>query len=223
MFLSQSKYAAEILECVNMSNCNPCSTPLETRCKLSTSVGEPVANPTLYRSLTGALQYLTFSRPDIAHTVQQVCLYMHDPREPHFNLIMRILRYVKGTIDHGLQLRRSSSHDLIAYSDADWAGYPDTRRSTFGYCVYLGGNIDSWSSKRQQVVSRSSVEVEYMAVANAVAESCWLHQLLAELHHPLKKETMVYRDNIFAVYMSSNPVHHQQTKHVEIDLHFVHE
>jgi hypothetical protein len=146
---------------------------------------------------------------------------MHDPREEHFSLLKRILRYIKGTVAYGLQITRSSSHDLLLYSDADWAGCPDTRRSTSGLCAFLGDNLVSWSSKRQQTVSRSSAEAEYHSVANAVAEACWLRQLLAELHRPLSKSTVVYCDNISAVYLSTNPVQHQRTKHVEIDLHFV--
>ena len=146
---------------------------------------------------------------------------MHDPREPHLALVKRILRYIRGTLEYGLQLHRSSVADLVAYSDVDWAGCPDTRRSTSGYGVFLGDNLISWSSKRQHTVSRSSAEAEYRAVANAVAEASWLRQLLEELHSPLRRATVVYCDNISAVYLSTNPVQHQRTKHIEIDLHFV--
>lgn len=123
----------------------------------------------------------------------------------------------------GLHIRTSSSHDLVAYSDADWAGCADTRKSTSGYAVFLGDNLVSWSSKRQQTVSRSSTEAEYRAVANAVAETCWLRQLLHELHSLPERATLVYCDNVSAVYLSTNPVQHQRMKHVEIDLHFVRE
>ena len=171
----------------------------------------------------GALQYLTFTRPDLTYAVQQVCLHMHDPRESHLAALKRLLRYVRGTVDLGLVLHRSSSAELVVYTDADWAGCPDTRRSTSGYAVFLGGNLVSWSSKRQPVVSRSSAEAEYRAVANGVAEASWLRQLLAELHSPLAKSTLVYCDNVSAVYLSTNPVQHQRTKHMEIDLHFIHD
>jgi hypothetical protein len=221
LFLSQAKYAAEILDKANMSSCNPCQTPLEVHSKLSAQDRPPVADPTLYRSLAGALRYLTLTRPDIAHAVQQVCLYMHDPRESHFALIKRILWYIEGTIEYGIVLSCSHSHELVVYSDADWAGCPDTRRSTSGYCVFLSDNLISWSSKRQHTVSRSSAEAEYRGVANAVAEACWLRQLLGELRRPLARATLVYCDNISVVYLSTNLVHHQRTKHVEIDLHFV--
>jgi hypothetical protein len=182
-----------------MSDCKPCSTPVDTQAKLSKATGDPVEDPTGYRSLAGALQYLTFTRPDISYAVQQVCLHMHDPREPHLAALKRLLRYLRGIVDYGLLLYRSTSSELVVYTDADWAGCPDTRRSTSGYAVFLGGNLVSWLSKRQPVVSRSSVEAEYRVVANGVADC----------------------DNVSAIYLSTNLVQHQRTKHVEIDLHFV--
>jgi hypothetical protein len=135
----------------------------------------------------------------------------------------RILWYLRGTLDFELLLRRSSATELRVYTDADWAGCPDTRRSTSGYVVFLGNNLVSSSSERQPVVSRSSAEAEYRAVANDVAEAVWLHQLLHELHSPLATSTLIFCDNVSAVYLSTNPVQHQHTKHVEIDLHFVRE
>nr|GEV84567.1 ribonuclease H-like domain-containing protein [Tanacetum cinerariifolium] len=143
----------------------------------------------------GSLQYLTFTRLDISYAVQHVCLYMHDPREPHFSALKRILRFVRGTLDHMLQLFSSSTTDLVASSDADWAGCPTTRRSTS--------------------------ETEYRGVANAVAETWWLRNLLRELHTPLSSATLVYYDNVSAVYLSCNPVQHQRTNHIEINIHFV--
>ncbi|GKB87010.1 ribonuclease H-like domain-containing protein [Tanacetum coccineum] len=138
-----------------------------------------------------------------------------------FSALKRVLRYVRGTLDYGLQLFSSPTTDLVAYSDADWAGCPTTRRSTSGYCVFLGNNLLSWSSKRQPTLSRSSAEAEYHGVANAVAETCWIRNLLRELHSPLSSATLVYCDNVSVVYLSCNPVQHQRTEHIEIDIHFV--
>ncbi|GKC29603.1 ribonuclease H-like domain-containing protein [Tanacetum coccineum] len=167
------------------------STPVDTKKKLGPK-GSPVADPSHYRSLARSLQYLTFTRPDLSYAVQQLCLYMHDPREPHLHAMNRVLLYLW-----------------------DWAACPDTRRSTFGYCVFLGDK----SSKHQETLSRSSVEAEYRGVANAIAETSWIRNLLCEL--PLSTATLVYCDNISVVYMSVNPVQHQRTKHIEIDIHFV--
>ncbi|GKE03396.1 ribonuclease H-like domain-containing protein [Tanacetum coccineum] len=181
-----------------MQHCNPCKTPVDTESKLG-SDGDPVSDPTLYRSLAGALQYLTFTRPYISYVAQQICLYMHDPRDPHFTALKLILRYVRGTIDHGLQLHVSSTSQLTAYTNADWAGCPVTRRST------------------------SSAEAEYRGVANVVAETAWIRNLLLELHTPLSTSTLVYYDNVSVVYLSTNHVQHQRTKHIEIDIHFIRE
>jgi len=143
LFLHQRQYALDILERAGMTDCKPCSTPVDTQAKLSADLGDPVADPTDYRSLAGALQYLTFTRPDLTYVVQQVCLHMHDPRESHLAALKRLLRYVRGTVGFGLVLHRSPTSELVVYTDADWAGCPDTRRSTSGYAVFLGGNLVS--------------------------------------------------------------------------------
>jgi hypothetical protein len=143
LLLHQRQYTLDILKRAGMTDCNPCSTPVDTQGKLSETEGNPVTDPTAYRSFAGALQYLTFTRPNITYTVQQICLHMHDPRESHLTALKRLLRYLRGTVDYGLLLHQSSSAELVVYTDADWAGCPDTRRSTSGYAVFLGGNLVS--------------------------------------------------------------------------------
>ncbi|GKC85087.1 ribonuclease H-like domain-containing protein [Tanacetum coccineum] len=167
------------------------------------------------------MEILPVSSSNSTGVVQHVCLHMHNPREPHFSTLKRILRYVRDTLDYGLQLFVSSTTSLIAYSDADWAGCPTTRRSTSGYCVFLGNNLLYWSSKCQPTLSRSDAEAEYRGVANDVAETCWLRNLLHELHTLVSSTTLVYCNNVSTVYLSCNPVQHQRTKHIEIDIHFV--
>jgi hypothetical protein len=130
---------------------------------------------------------------------------------------------LKSTLDHRLLLNSSSPTSLTVDSDADWASCPDTRRSTSGFCVYLGDNLVSWLSKRHFTVSRSSAGAEYRSVAHSIAEAVWLCQILVEPHNPLEHATIVYCDNISAVYMASKPVQHRCTKHIEIDIHFVRE
>ncbi|XP_066333358.1 uncharacterized mitochondrial protein AtMg00810-like [Miscanthus floridulus] len=194
-YLSQARYANDVLERAGMASYKAAATPIDAKGKLD-ATGPAVADATSYRQLAGALQYLTVTRPDIAFAVQQVCLHMHDPREPHLALLKRILRYVRGTTSHGLLLRASTDFNITAYSDADWAGCPATRRSTSGFCVFLGDALISWSSKRQAMVSRSSAEAEYRALVNAAAECIWLRQLLGELHCSINKATLAFCDNI---------------------------
>ncbi|XP_062099871.1 uncharacterized mitochondrial protein AtMg00810-like [Humulus lupulus] len=143
MFLSQRQDAQEILSRANMSSCKSALTPVDTQSKLSASSGPPMKDPTLYRQLSRAVQYLTFTRPNISYVVQQVCLFMHNPHEQHFHTLRRILCYIKGTIEFGMHLTSSPATGLVSYMDADWGGCSDTRRSTFGYCIFLSDNLVS--------------------------------------------------------------------------------
>lgn len=203
------------MEHTSMLNCKPIRTPADMSAKFDDS--SPCWGSQSYQSLIGALHYLTFTGPDIVHTVQQICLYMHDPREPHLAALECILRYIRGTTDYGLQLDTSLSRDLIAYSNVDWADSPVTRRSTSYYCVFLGHNLLYWSSKCQGTISRSCVEAEY----HVFVQTSWMWNLHCELYFSPHQTTLVYCDNMNAVYISSNPVQHQQTNNIEIDLHFV--
>ncbi|GJV00914.1 zf-CCHC domain-containing protein [Tanacetum coccineum] len=135
---------------------------------------------------------------------------MHDPRDPHFT-----------AFDYGLQLHVSSTTQLSAYTDVDWVGCLVTCRSTSGYYVFLGDNLLSWSAKGQVTLSSSSAEAEYQGVANVIAETAWICNLQCELHTPLFTATLVYCENVSAIYMSANSVQHQRTKHIEIEIHFV--
>nr|XP_045086306.1 uncharacterized mitochondrial protein AtMg00810-like [Aegilops tauschii subsp. strangulata] len=177
-FLHQQKYAYELLVRAGMLNCKPAPTLVDRNAKVSAVEGSPASDAPFYLSTVSALQYLMLTRPKIQFAVQQVCLHMHAPRDTHWALVKRILRYIRGTTATGLTLSASPDTSLVAYSDAKWVGCPVTRRSTSGYCVYLGPSLISWSSKRQPTVSRSSAEAKYRAVANAVAECSWLRQLL---------------------------------------------
>jgi hypothetical protein len=199
LFLHQRTYTLDIVKRAVMADCNPCMTPVDLQAKLADDSGRPIANVSQFRSIVEVLQYLTLTQPDIAYAVQQICLHMHDPWEPHLTAMKRILHYLRGTSDFGLLLRRSSSSDLVVYTDADWAGCPDTRRYTSGCAVFLGDNLVSWSAKRQTVVSRSSAEAEYRAVVNGVTEATWLRQLSHELQAPPSRCTLVYCDNINVV------------------------
>nr|GEV66360.1 hypothetical protein [Tanacetum cinerariifolium] len=185
------KYVVKILEKTHMVDCNSSRTLIDTESKLGAD-GDLISDPTLYRSLASSLQYLTFTRPDISYAIQLVCLYTHDHRGPHFSALKRILWYIHGTLKDR---------------------HPTT-------VVFPGNNLLSWSAKRQPMLSRSSAEAEYHGVVNAVAETCWLRNLLRELHTPLSSTTLVYYDNVNVVYLSCNPIQHQRTKHIEIDIHF---
>ncbi|GKD89388.1 ribonuclease H-like domain-containing protein [Tanacetum coccineum] len=212
--------SSALLPQARMLRCNPCRTHVDTDSKLGPD-GDPVSDPTLYHSLAGALQYLTFTILTLHMQFNRFASLCTVLASLIFVALKRILRYVRGTLDYGLQLYASPTTHLTAYSDADWASCPTTRRSTSAYCVFFGNNLLSWSSERQHTISRSIAEAEYHGVANAVAKTTWLQNLLLELHTPLQSATLIYCDNVSAVYMSSNPVQHQCTKHIGIGIHFV--
>ncbi|XP_019108185.2 uncharacterized mitochondrial protein AtMg00810-like [Beta vulgaris subsp. vulgaris] len=149
LLLSQCKYAQEIIDHAGMISCKPSPTPVDTNSKVTATTRVPYADPTKYCSLAGALKYLTFTRPDISYAVQQICLHMHDPHDEHMSALKRIIHYIQGTLYLGQNLSPSPVTDLVSYTDADWGGCSNTRRSTSGYCVFLGDNLITWSSKRE--------------------------------------------------------------------------
>lgn len=222
LFLSQTKYAHDILHRADLLNSKPVGTPLATHDVLM-STGTTFHNPTLYQSLVGALQYLTITRPDLSYAVNQASQFLHSPTEKHFQMVKRIFKYVKGTLAHGLHFSHPTKSTLVGYSDADWARCIETRRSTYGYSIFFGGNLISWSAKKQPTVSRSSCESEYRAMANTASELIWITHLLRDLNaFPSTRPTLLC-DNLSAIFLSQNPVAHRRDKHIDIDYHFVRE
>ncbi|KAG8496134.1 hypothetical protein CXB51_009382 [Gossypium anomalum] len=174
-------------------------------------------------SIVGALQYVVITRPDIAFAVNKVCQFMHNPLDVHFKAVKRVLGYLHGTLDHGLHFTKSSKLLLEGFSDVSWGSDINDRRSTSGYCVFLGGSPISWSSRKQQVVSRLTAEAEYRSLAHVTAEMVWIQSLLIELSVSLGDKALVWCDSSAAVAVAGNPVLHSKFKHVELDLFFVRE
>jgi histone deacetylase 1/2 len=160
---------------------------------------------------------------NISFAVNKVCQFLSQPTDSHWEAVKRILRYVKGTLSTGLRFRKSSSTDINIYTDADWAGCVDDRRSTGGFAIFVGPNLISWSSKKQPTVSRSSTEAEYKALANGAAEAIWIESLFKELGVSQQHIPILWCDNLGATYLTAIPVFHARTKHIEIDFHFVRE
>ncbi|XP_028948155.1 uncharacterized mitochondrial protein AtMg00810-like [Malus domestica] len=223
IFVHQAKYIKDLIHKSGMDSCKPAATPCKPHSQLLCSEGSLLADPSTYRSVVGSLQYLTFTRPDIAFAVNTVCQYMNSLTEIHFGDVKRILRYLQGTLHTGIVYSAASHPTLTAFSDSDWAAYLNTRRSVTGYVVYLGENPISWQSKKQTSVSRSSTEAEYKALAHTAADIAWVRQILRDLKCSVPQPPIIHCDNMSAIALSSNPVFHSRIKHLDTDYHFVRE
>ena len=184
LFLSQQKYAEDLLIVAGMLDCASMPTPLPLQLNKTPHQDEKFENPTYFRSLAGKLQYLTLTRPDIQYAVNYVCQKMHMPTFSDFNLLKRIIKYIKGTVTMGISFNKETDCTLRVYSDSDYAGCQNTSRSTGGFCTFLGNNIISWQSQKQPTVAKSSTEVEYRALSEAASEITWLCKLLKEIGIP---------------------------------------
>lgn len=222
IYLSQRKYVLDLLSETSMLECKPAATPIEQNHRTLANSGDPV-DKHRYQRLVGRLIYLSHTRPDIVYAVSIVSRYMHDPRTSHLDIVNRILRYLKSCPGKGILFLNHGHLKIEGFTDADWAGCLDDRRSTTGYCVFVGGNLVSWRSKKQNVVARSTAEAEFRSIASRLCEMLWHKILLTELQLYDGAPIHLNCDNQAAISIAHNPVHHDRTKHVEIDRHFIKE
>ncbi|KAF5465144.1 hypothetical protein F2P56_015175 [Juglans regia] len=192
LMLSQRKYIKALFTRSNMLLAKPISSPMAASLKLSKFDSPDFEDATLYRSIVGGLQYLSLTRPDISFAVNKIFQFKHSPKNSHWSAVKRVLRYLKGTVNLGLLFRPQSSLHFQTYYDADWGGCPDDRRSTGGFCIYLGSHLVSWSSKEQSMVARSSTEAEYKSLTSSAAETIWLQTVLRELGISLSKAPTIW-------------------------------
>ena len=228
IWIGQSSYAQAVLKKFGMENCKPAATPVATGTKLLKATEDSeIFDATLYQSAVGMLLYLCgWTRPDITFAVSNAARFCSRPSKEHWVAVKRILRYLKGTINYGLMYSRSSKSDdkmMIGYSDADWAGDVNDRKSTSGYLFMVSGAPISWKSKKQTCVALSTAEAEYIALAFATQEVTWLRELFKDLHNEQTKPTIIHEDNQAAMCIAESPQYHSKTKHIDIKYHYVRE
>jgi hypothetical protein len=211
----------DILKKFRKMSCKLATTPLEVGSKLYGHDDSKSIDITLYHQLVGSLIYLTTTQPDISFAVSMVSRFMSNPKEIHWKEAKRILRYLRGTIGYGLIYRSTEDFRLIGYTDSDWAGCMDDRKSTSGYSFSMGSTTVAWSTKKQPTVSLSTTEAEYKAVATTTCEAVWLRRILEDLHEQQEQPIQLICDNQSVIQMTKNPVFHKKTKHIDIQYHFV--
>ena len=223
VFISQKKYAKEILRKFQMEECKAVSTPMNQKEKLSKEDGDDKVDEGYYRSMIGCLMYLTATRPDILFAISLLSRFMHCASETHLVAARRILRYVKGTVDYGVKYESCQNFKLCGFSDSDWAGSIDDMKSTSGYCFSIGSGVFSWCTKKQETVAQSPAEAEFIAATAAVNQVLWLKKILCDLHLQQNHKIEVFIDNQAAIAISNDPVCHGKTKHFNIKLYFLRE
>eukprot|EP00253_Pinus_taeda_P027695 PITA_27695 len=221
IFISQEKYISNHLKKRKMGNCKHMSTPMNTNEKCSVEDGAKNVDAQSYRSLVGSLLYLTTTRPDIMHAVGLISIFMQSPSKIHFGATKRILRYVSGTINYGTWYTSSNNFGLVGYTDSDWAGSFDDRKSISGYVFSVGLGAVLWCSKKQPTISLYSIEAEYIGAATATCEAIWLKKVLIDLKQEPEYATTIYCDNMSTIAITKNPVFRNPTKHIDIKYHFI--
>ncbi|WZZ27522.1 hypothetical protein YC2023_010923 [Brassica napus] len=225
LFMSQRKYTLDLLKDAGAYGGKTARMPMEDGYKVpregENEDSKPYQDPKLYRKLVGKLIYLTITRPDICFAVNQVSQHMQVPKEHHWRMVERILMYLNGSPDQGVWMGCNGSTEVVGYCDADWAGDRADRRSTTGYCTFIGGNLVTWKSKKQKVVSCSSAEAEYRAMLKLTNELVWIKGILKHLEIDQATPMTMHFDNQAAIHIASNSVFHERTKHIEVDCHKV--
>lgn len=217
----QRKYVWDLLAETGMLDCRPTNTPIEVNHGLEILPDQVPTNKEWYRRLVGRLIYLSHTRPDIAYAVSVVSRFMHSPSEDHMEAVYRILCYLKSCPGRVLMFKRSEGQGISGYTDEDWAGNKTDGKSTSGYFTFIGDNLVTWRSKKQNVVARSSAEAEYRGMVHGVCELLWIKRILRDLGINQLEPIVLHCDNQAAMNIVNNPVQHDRTKHVEVDRHFI--
>lgn len=221
IYISQKKFAKEVLERFGMEGSNSVYNPIVPGVKLSRDEGGVRVDATRYKQMVGSLMYLTVTRPDLMYVVSLASRFMASPTEMHSQVLKRVLRYVKGTVNLGIFYKRRGDEMLLAYTDSDYAGDVNDRKSTSGYIFSLSGGAVSWTSKKQPVVTLSTTEAEYIAAVTCATQGIWMRRVLDKLGHFQNCCITILCDNSSTIKLSRNPVLHGRSKHIDVRFHYL--
>ncbi|GAA0187557.1 transmembrane signal receptor [Lithospermum erythrorhizon] len=221
-FICQKQYVEAVLRRFGMMDCKPVSTPMTTGFKLNQDKGGRPVNDTQYKELVGSLMYLTNTRPDIMHATCLISRYMSSPTELHMQAAKRVLRYLKGTMQLGILYQRSKIEgELLVFTDSDYAGDYDDRKSTSGFAFILNSGAVAWGSKKQPIVTLSTTEAEYVAATACACQLIWMKRIMKILNYAAKTCIEVNCDNSSTIKLSKNPVMHGLCKHIDVRYRFL--
>ncbi|CAL0332983.1 unnamed protein product [Lupinus luteus] len=224
IIMHQQRYITEVLERFKMQNCNPALVPVEGNPKQDLHLAQEPANATVFRQMVGCLRFVCHSIPELAYGAGMISRHMANPTQVHMTAAKRMLRYLKGTLNYGILFPTQKVNDqlqLVGYSDSDWGGDKEDRRSTSAYTFFFCDAPISWSSKKQEVVALSTCEAEYIVACNAACQGKWLTSLLSELKVEEDMKIELRIDNKSAINLAKNPVSHGRSKHIETRYHFL--
>ena len=219
-FICQTKHTKDMLKKFDMENTKPIKTPMPTNGHLDLNEDGKGVDQKVYRSMIGSLLYLCASRPDIMLSVCMCARFQANPKESHLMAVKRILRYLVHTPNLGLWYPKGSYFDLLGYSDSNYAGCKVDQKSTSGTCQFLGRPLVSSSSKKQNSVSLSTAEAEYVAAGACCVQLLWMRFTLSDFGCKFSK-ILLLSDNESAIKLANNPVNHSRTKHIDIRYHFL--
>ena len=220
MFINQAKYTRELIQKFGQQTCKVGKIPMNTSTRIDLDEEGISIEEHKYRKLIGSLLYLTASRPDITFAVGVCARFQSKPKMSHYQTALKIIKYLKGTVNVGLWYPKEGDLTLRAYSDSDYAGCRVDRKSTSGTCQFLGDRLISWFSKKQTSIATSTAEAEYMAAASCCAQVLWMKQQLSD-YDVEAKEIPIFCDNTSAIAITQNPVLHSRTKHIDVRYHFI--
>lgn len=225
IFLHQEAYTKKILQRFRMENANAVAMPADQNHQLCVEAhksGYKEKSEFPYRQAVESLMYLSVgTRPDITFAVNKVSQYLEKPNKIHWNAVKRIFKYLKGTTKYGIHYLTQQNNHIKPFSDADYAGDTETRKSTTGFVLKLGDSAIAWGSTRQRTVALSTTEAEYIAASQTIKEIIWMKSLINDLVLFKNITTTLYVDNLSAIKLIKNPEFHRRSKHIDVRYHFI--